>query len=293
MGETSGRGGSASSSGQGWGSTEVAEAWKARAHERRQSMAVVTDRMLEAAGVAEGMRVLDLGTGAAEVALLVGERVGARGSVVAVDASRAMVDAARQAVREAGAGNVTVAEPMDAGRLELGDGSFDAVVGRCVLMFTDVPRALAEVRRVLREGASFGAIVWGALERNPFHRVVIEAARGRLEGGWGEPLPDVLQAFAYDNPGFWRGAFEEAGFAGVTVEAGAGERRFGGAEEAVEAMRTSPIFREPIARVPEGTREAAWREVEAGCRACGGVFPAEYRVVGGGGGRRRDGGVGG
>lgn len=268
--------------GHGWGSKEVADAWKARAVERRQAMADVTERMLDAAGVAAGMRVLDLGTGAAEVALLVGERLGVGGtggSVVAVDASQAMVDAARQAVREAGAPNVTVAEPMDAAHLGLADGAFDAVVARCVLMFADVPRALAEVRRVLRSGGKLGAIVWGALASNPFHRVIIEAARARLKSGWGAPVPDVVRAFAYDDEGFWRRALEAAGFEDGTVETVRGEQRFASAEEAIEAMRTSPLHREPIGRLEEGGRQEAWQEVEAACRAFGGVFPSEYRVL--------------
>jgi SAM-dependent methyltransferase len=264
---------------QGWGSKEVAEAWKARAEERRRSMSVVTERMVEEAGVAAGMHVLDLGTGAAEVALFVSARVGAGGSVVAVDSSASMIEAARQAVREAGASNVTVLQSMDASRLDLEAASFDAVVARQVLMFTDVPKALASVRRVLRPGARFGATVWGTLAANPYHRITIEAARSR--SGWGEPVPDVVRAFAYDHEGFWNKALVDAGFADVGVYTLQIERPFASAEEALEAIRTSPIHREPIARLPEGEREAAWQEIEAGCRAFGGVFPSQYRVLAG------------
>jgi len=264
---------------QGWGSKEVADAWKARAEERRRSMAAVTERMLDEAGVTAGMRVLDLGTGAAEVALFAAGRVGPGGAVVAVDSSKAMVEAARQAVKEAGAGNVTVLPPMDAARLDLEAASFDAVVGRQVLMFVDVPKALAEVRRVLRPGARLGATVWGALAANPYHRIVIEAVRGR--GGWGEPVPDVVRAFAYDDESFWRRALVDAGFADVGVQTMQVERAFASAEQALEAIRTSPIHGAPIARLPEGERGAAWQEIEAGCRAFGGVFPSQYRVLSG------------
>jgi SAM-dependent methyltransferase len=254
---------------QGWGSKEVADAWKARAEERRRCM-------VEEAGVTAGMRVLDLGTGAAEVALFVAERVGP-GSVVAVDSSKAMVEAARQAVREAGAGNVTVLQPMDAASLDLEAASFDAVVARQVLMFTNVPKALAEVRRVLRPGRRFGATVWGTLAANPYHRIVIEAVRSR--GGWGEPVPDVVLAFAYDHEGFWQKALVDAGFADVGIYTMQIERPFASADEAFEAVRTSPIHGAPIARLPDKDREAAWQEVEAGCRAFGGVFPSQYRVL--------------
>jgi SAM-dependent methyltransferase len=264
---------------QGWGSKEVADAWKARAEERRRSMAAVTERMVEEAGVTAGMRVLDLGTGAAEAALFVAERVGPTGSVVAVDSSKAMVEAARQAVTEAGARNVTVLPPMDAASLDLEAASFDAVVGRQVLMFTDVPKALAEVRRVLRPMARLGATVWGALAGNPYHRIVIEAVRER--GGWGEPVPDVVRAFAYDNEAFWRHAMLDAGFGDVGVYTMQVERGFASAAEAFEAIRTSPIHGAPVGRLPQTEREAAWQEIEAGCRAFGGMFPSQYRVLSG------------
>jgi tRNA A58 N-methylase Trm61 len=45
----------------------------------------LTSRLLHAAGIVPGMRVLDLGTGAGSVALLAARMVGPTGSVVTVD----------------------------------------------------------------------------------------------------------------------------------------------------------------------------------------------------------------
>jgi ubiquinone/menaquinone biosynthesis C-methylase UbiE len=265
--------------GKGWESKEFAEAWKARAEERRRNMAAMTEAMFEAARIGPGARVLDLGTGTGDTALLAAERVGPNGRVVATDASPAMAEAAREAVEQAGAANVTV-RVMDASAIDVDAEAFDAVIARQVLMFVDRPRALAGVLRALRSGGRLGAAMWGPLAKNRFHGSAIEAARAR--GGWGEPAPEMVRAFSVEDPSLWKRWLEEAGFADVSVQEVPGERRFASPEEALAAMKDSPIHREPIERLPEAVREEAWREVAGVCRAMGGVFPTVNLVVAGG-----------
>src|SRR4029079_6866415 len=85
------------------------------------------------------------------------QRVGPQGAVLAIDLSASMLDLARQEVRAAGLQNVE-ARVMDAQRLELEPGSFDAAIARFSLQFVpDVPRALTEVRRVLKAGGRLTA----------------------------------------------------------------------------------------------------------------------------------------
>ena len=52
-------------------------------------------RLLQDAGLAPGMRVLDVGSGAGDVALLAAEIVGPGGAVVGVDANAAILETAR------------------------------------------------------------------------------------------------------------------------------------------------------------------------------------------------------
>ena len=269
--------------GVGWGSKEFAEAWKGRAAERRQTMAAITARMMEEAGIGAGMSVLDLGTGTGDTAVLAAERVGEKGRVLASDASPAMVDVAREAVQAAGAANVEVRR-MDASAIEVEEGAFDAVIARQVLMFVDRPRALAGILRALRPGGRFAGTVWGPMAENPYHGVTIEEARIRLkEKGWGEPTPEMVRAFSVNDPEEWRRLFEAGGVKDVAVSPVAGERRFGSVEEAVAAMRESPIHREPVERLPPAEREEAWRAITETCRARveGGVFPTRHLVVSG------------
>src|SRR5690349_16383463 len=96
--------------------------------------------LFERAGIAEGMRVLEVGSGAGDVAMAVSRMVGPSGSVVGVEIDAPTADAAQRRVRDANAENVDILTG-DVADLEL-PGSFDAVVGRLVLMHIRDPVAV-------------------------------------------------------------------------------------------------------------------------------------------------------
>ena len=107
----------------------------------------LTRRVLEQAGLARGMRVLDLGSGAGNVARLAADLVGPEGSVVGVERDPA---AAELAQRRTAAPNVEF-RVGDAQTLDGVEDGFDAVIGRLVLMYLPDPvmalrRAAGRVR---------------------------------------------------------------------------------------------------------------------------------------------------
>ena len=109
---------------------------------RRQGLLVnpITRQYLIEAGIASGMRVLDVGSGAGDVAFLAAELVGPSGQVVGVERSRDALDVARSRAEEQSLANVTFVESelsaMAFGQL------FDAAIGRYVLCFQPDPVAL-------------------------------------------------------------------------------------------------------------------------------------------------------
>jgi predicted O-methyltransferase YrrM len=106
--------------------------------------APATRAILELAGIGPGMRVLDLGTGAGDVAFQVAELVGPEGSVVGVDQSAEALTFARHRAEQRGLTTVSfVEEDLHSAGLT---GEFDAVVGRMVLLY--VPDPAEVVRRV-------------------------------------------------------------------------------------------------------------------------------------------------
>lgn len=117
-----------------------------------QRLDLPLQRLFEDAGISPGMQVLELGSGAGDVALIAAQFVGGAGSVVGVDKNPLILETARERARAAGYTNVTfIVEDIEQG-LSL-DGEFDAVVGRLVLMYMADPVAtLRSVLRYLRPG---------------------------------------------------------------------------------------------------------------------------------------------
>ncbi len=110
-----------------------------------------TRRLFEQAGILAGMKVLDLGSGAGDVALLLADMVGPGGTVVSVERNRTILQTARARVAAAGWSNMTfLAEDIE--NIQL-DGAFDAIVGRAILMHLRSPTVvLHQLARQLRPG---------------------------------------------------------------------------------------------------------------------------------------------
>lgn len=100
----------------------------------------MTRRFFEGAGILPGMRVLDIGSGAGDVAFLAADLVGPAGQVVGVDRVRTALDTARARAGERAMNQVSFLEG-DPARMTF-DSPFDAVVGRYVLMFQEDPVAM-------------------------------------------------------------------------------------------------------------------------------------------------------
>lgn len=111
----------------------------------------VTRRFFLRSGIAKGMKVLDVGSGAGDVALTVAEFVGPEGAVVGVDVNPDVLKTAQDRADAAGFSNVEFIAG-DARTLELPN-DFDAIVGRLVLLYmADPAEALKKLVTHLRSG---------------------------------------------------------------------------------------------------------------------------------------------
>jgi arsenite methyltransferase len=102
--------------------------------------------------LAEGERVLDLGSGAGTDSLIAAQMVGPEGRVTGIDMTLAMLGKARAAAAEMSATNVEFVE-SEAEQLPFPDGSFDAVISNGVIdLIPDKDAVFAELYRVLTPG---------------------------------------------------------------------------------------------------------------------------------------------
>jgi ubiquinone/menaquinone biosynthesis C-methylase UbiE len=116
-------------------------------------MRSITESIWRAAGVVTGMRVIDVGCGVGDTTFLAAELVGPTGFVVGIDRSREALSTARQRAEKADLKNVEFLEgDIYSPRPDLQD-TFDAVVGRLILIHQpNIVLALRSLRRLTRPG---------------------------------------------------------------------------------------------------------------------------------------------
>jgi SAM-dependent methyltransferase len=143
--------------------------------------------LLDAAGVGEGTRVLDVGTGTGNVAWAAARR-GAE--VTAIDAEPSMVELARRKLPQADVRLAIVPETPFA------DAEFDAVVGNFVLNHFGRPKvALAELLRVAKPGGRVAFTFWTAEPTSG--RTLIRRAMDAVPGVTRVEMPPLAPADDY------------------------------------------------------------------------------------------------
>lgn len=145
----------------------------ARLTEQANFLRPLTERLFKKAGIAPGMKVLDVGSGVGDVAFLVAELVGPDGSVVGVDMDSAALEKGRRRAGQLKLRNVefihgdirTAALP----------GPFDAAVGRLVLLYFADP--VAALTRIAAQVRPKGIVAFQEMEMND---AAVRAAYGDL-----------------------------------------------------------------------------------------------------------------
>jgi SAM-dependent methyltransferase len=114
-------------------------------------LAAHTERLFREVGIGPGQRVLDLGSGVGDVALIAAQLVGQSGEVVGIERDPRSIARAAARMAEAGLGNVSFTQ-SDAAQIP-SDRPFDAAVGRYILMFLPDPvSVLRSLSRLVRPG---------------------------------------------------------------------------------------------------------------------------------------------
>jgi ubiquinone/menaquinone biosynthesis C-methylase UbiE len=176
----------------------------------------VSEQMLEALGPEAGQTILELAAGIGETGFAAARAIGPDGRLISTDFAPGMVAAARRASERLGLANVEHRE-MDAERMDLADDSVDGVLCRWgYMLMADPARALAETRRVLRDGGRLSLSVWGAADRNPWASLPARALRQHTGTAPADPKDPGI--FAMSDPERVRSLLQDAGFAEPRLE---------------------------------------------------------------------------
>ncbi len=194
----------------------VASRWADNADDVDRRGAEVAERMLEAAAVRPGDRVLELACGPGGAGLAAAARVGSGGEVVLSDVVPEMTSIAAARARNRGLDNVRTAT-LDLEQIDEPDGSYDIVLCREGLMFAVQPDcAVNEMHRVLRPGGRLAIAVWGSQGANPWLGIVFDALTSIM--GSTVPPPGVPGPFALDDDARLGNLMQAAGFVDIAID---------------------------------------------------------------------------
>lgn len=180
------------------------------------------DRVVTAADIQPGDRVLDVACGTGVLTRAAAERAGESGSVVGLDINAGMLAVA-----------ASKAPSLDwqSGRAEalpFDDDSFDAVVCQFGLMFFEDRRAaLQEMYRVLRPGGHLAVAVWDSLDHTPGYAAMVDL----LQRLFGEQAANGVRApFSLGDVAALQALFSDAGIPHAQITTHVGSARFASIE---------------------------------------------------------------
>jgi SAM-dependent methyltransferase len=234
---------------------DAAEAWHRWDPVFDRWLGPATELMLDLAGVEPGTRVIDIAAGSGGQSIAAGRR-GA--TVLATDISSNILEEAERAARAAGISTIAT-RVVDGEDLDVEPGTFDVAISRLGLMYMpDKQGSLAQVRRALRDGGKYAAVVFAEPDRNGFFSVPIGIIRRRAE--LPPPAPGLPGPFSSAALG---DQLDEAGFRDVEVHRVEAPLVLASAAECAKLERESfGALHQMLAGLTEEDRQDTWREIE-------------------------------
>jgi ubiquinone/menaquinone biosynthesis C-methylase UbiE len=220
-----------------------------------------TELVIQGADLAPGMSVLDLACGTGEPALSLAKAVTAQGRVVATDMVPEMLEAARQNAAALAIDNLEF-RLADAEALPFSVGEFDRVTCRFgIMFFPDIPKAMAEIQRVLKPGGRICFAVFASLGENPFFLLSMGPFLKRVKVS--PPPPNAPYIFRFADEAKLSDALSSAGFRDVRTNKQQVTFSWpGSVEECWEATRElAPPFKKLMEALPPEQSGEAIQEV--------------------------------
>lgn len=236
----------------------IAESWHRWIPHMHTWYEPATELMIDLARIGPGNRVLDIAAGDGDQSLIVTERVGLNGYVLAIDKAEKLLAIAEKSAKAAGHLNIET-RLMDGEKLELPENSFDAAICRFALMFFNDPvQGLKGVKRVLKTNGKFSAVVY-AENGDPEFLTALTTVQELL----GIERPAKPAATNLGNLNVLEQTFKKAGFTDVELHPLTLEVKMESTEECVNYLQdTSPTIRELVQPLSPGEQNRVWKAVD-------------------------------
>lgn len=195
----------------------AAEKWIRYEEQLDCGLDAAKDRLLKRAGISPGQQIVEIGSGTGATTMALAKQTGDKGSVLAIDVSRPLVDRARERARLARLNNITFLL-ADAQTLKFEPASADLIASRFgVMFFADPVAAFTNIAKALRPGGRMAFVSWARVEVNPWFHIPRDAAVARL----GEPAPappDAPGPLAFRNIGNVQDILARAGLTDIRAD---------------------------------------------------------------------------
>jgi ubiquinone/menaquinone biosynthesis C-methylase UbiE len=265
---------------QDW--NRVAGGWEKWDRFFDEQMAYLNHRLVADARLRTGMRVLDLGSGTGYPAILAAQTVGAAGSAIGIDLAKDMLAVAERKAKRLGLSNLSF-QTGDVTTLPFETNSFNAITSRFCLMFLpEIPKAAAEIARVLKPGGWVAVAVWSAPDKNPSIGLSMAAIKQVIELPPTDPTAPGI--FRLAPPGELAGLFQQAGLADVHDQEFLGEWSYASADEYYTSlMEIAAPVQNLMAKLSEAQKQDVQQRIlEAASQFRRGnqiTFPLAVRMV--------------
>jgi SAM-dependent methyltransferase len=229
--------------------------WAEEADRRDRVLKPFADALLDAAELALGERVLDIGCGCGATTLSAARAVGNDGDALGLDLSQPMLDIARQRQASAGIDNVAFVQG-DAQTHQL-PAQRDVGISRFgTMFFADATAAFANIGRGLRGGGRICVATWQPLADNDW--LMVPGAALLRYGN----LPDTAAGgpgmFGQSEPDEVTTTLRAVGFDGVDLTPKAVPMLLGSdVDDATDYLAMSGIGRAVLDTIPSDRRPAA------------------------------------
>jgi SAM-dependent methyltransferase len=172
----------------------------------------MTEVIVREAHVEKHMHVLDVACGTGEPAISIATLLNGTGEVIATDISSEPLKIGEGRATERGLTNIRF-QQADVHQLPFADASFHRITSRLgVMFFSDLPRALGEMHRVLKPGGRATLLAWGKMQQAYFDSTIGTILRTVP----GLQLPaSGANMFKFGEPGVLVDAMRDAGFGPV------------------------------------------------------------------------------